>query len=122
MSVDLKKLNVYSGVNYMKRSEFSDVATVTLPPTNYTFTVTHNLGYIPFYEVYAELDSGTIWTNGKVSENSYAGTLSGSGASPTYVDITSWITTTTLTVRLTNFVGGTLSIPVYYTIYKDYAA
>lgn len=117
---DLKKLNIYSGVNYMKRSEFSDVAVVNVPATFYSFSVTHNLGYIPFYEVYAELDSGTIWTNGKVSDVSYTGILHGSAGTQPFIDIATWSTTNTLTVYLYNFPAVATTVPVYYTIYKDY--
>lgn len=117
-NADISKVHFHSGANYLKRSEFCGNTTLNTATTT-THTVTHNLGYIPFYQVYAELDeAGTIWTGGKVSELSEQGFLSGLGAPPTYIEIDSWITTTQLTIRLSN--TASQQVPIYWLIYLDY--
>lgn len=118
-AADLSKLNFHSGINYLKRSEFCGTTTLnTASDTEHT--VDHNLGYIPFYQVYAELDeAGTIWTGGKVSELTDQGFLSGLGAPPTYIEIDSWITDSTLTIQLSN--TASQSVPIYWLIYLDYS-
>lgn len=124
---DLSKLAFYSDVNYLKRSEFCGHTTVTLPAYGGTVehSIDHNLGYVPFYQVYSEIDTaGVIWAGGKVSENTDQAFLSGSAADTTYPEIRSWITDTTLTIQLINFTSPTATgtRELYWLIYKDYPA
>ena len=125
MSLDLTKVNFYSGVNYMKRSTYIGSTTLTLPAYggSVTYTITHNLGYIPQYTVQAEIDeSGTVWNGGKVSEYTDQFLLSGLAVDETYPQLMSWTTTTTLTIRIENFTSpvATGTRTVYWVIYEDY--
>lgn len=122
---DLTKLHFLSSENYLKRSTFCGSTVLGLPAggSSVTYTITHNLGYIPFFEVYGELDTaGTIWAGGKVSENTDQNMLSGSGVSETYPQLDAWSDTTALTIRLTNDTSpvATGNRTVYWVIYKDY--
>lgn len=119
MSRDITQLGFDSDLNYLKRDVSSGSATINTA-TSTTLTVAHNLGYVPQYEVAAELDEAdTIWVGGKVSALTDQGFLSGLGAPPTYVELDSWITSTTLTISLSN--TASQQIPVRYIIYLDYA-
>lgn len=122
---DLNKLSFISSENYMKRSEFCGSATLTLPSYGNTVsqTITHNLGFIPFYTVCAQIDTtDAIWTDGKVSALTDQAYLSGLGADPTYPQLDSWITTTQLVIQFTNLTDpvATGDRTVYWLIYKDY--
>ena len=118
-AADLSKLNFHTGINYLKRSEFCGTANINTAVSG-TLTIDHNLGYIPFYQVGAELDeAGTIWVGGKVSTYTDQGLLSGLGIPPTHIEIDSWITTTQLTIRLSNTASQV--VPVYWFIYLDYS-
>lgn len=118
-AADLSKLHFHTGINYLKRSEFCGTTDLnTASATSYS--VTHNLGYVPFFQVYAELDEAdTIWAGGKVSTYTDQTFLSGLGTPPTYIEIRGWSTTTTLTINLTNTSGQT--VPIYWLIYLDYS-
>lgn len=119
MSRDITRLGFDSSLNYMKRDTSSDTAIIDTAVST-TLPIAHNLGYVPQYEVAAELDEAdTIWVGGKVSELTDQGFLSGLGSPPTYIEIDSWCTTTTLTISLSNTAGQ--KIPVRYIIYLDYA-
>lgn len=122
---DLTKLHFLSSENYLKSSTFCGSTTLTLSAggSSVTYTITHNLGYIPFFEVYGELDSaGTIWSGGKVSANTDQNMLSGSGVSETYPQLDAWSDTISLTITLTNNTSpvATGDRVVYWIIYKDY--
>lgn len=115
MTVDLSKLAFYSGVNYMKRDSPSGSDDVGVDSTK---TATHSLGYIPFYEVYTEIDdSGIIWNNTKIDK--FTGTSS-TGDVRDNPDVASWTTTTDLTIKLSNNSGSSGTRKVYWLIYKDY--
>ena len=111
MAVDYDKLNFYTGANYMKRSDKSGGGTIA----GSSIGVDHNLGYIPQFNIYADLDdNGILWYGG---ERVFAGTESTSGGwtYPPIVD--AWTTTNTLTMRPSN-IGS--SRPIYWLIYLDY--
>lgn len=124
MSVDLTKLNFYSLANYMKRdAELCGSKTITLGSsggTN-TITITHNYGYIPFYEVYCNFTGGTVlWAGELINQYTETSISGGSYVYPPYLD--SWVTTTTLTINLYDGTDPTQTgdRTVYYLIYKDY--
>lgn len=125
MALDLTKVTFYSGVNYMKRSRHVGSISLTLPGygSAVTYTVEHNLGYIPQYTVQAEIDeSGTIWNGGKVSQYTDQLYLSGLFVDETYPQLYSWSTTTTLTIRIENYTSplATGARTVYWVVYEDY--
>lgn len=111
MSVDLDKLNYYSGVNYMKRY-ISDVRNVGASSVNYT----HSLGYVPQFVYYADLfGDGMLWYGGeRVSE----GTESTAGGLSMGLEILAWINTSTLTLYPRNHSSG--SKEVHFVVYRDY--
>lgn len=111
MQPDITKLNQYSGVNYMKRSDKSGVA-----QTNTTnISIGHELGYPPQFSVYADLlGDGMIWYG---AERVTASTESTAGAGTPAVYTESWVTDTALTIKPNNF-GGNRN--VYWLIYLDY--
>lgn len=121
MTRDLTKLAFDSEVNYMKRSEFC--GSVIIQPISLgasaTHTITHNLGYIPFYQVAVDMDDdGTIWTD-KISE--YTGT-SLTGYDDAFPKLEHWITSTELTITLTedSVAASTSEHTLYWLIYLDY--
>ena len=121
MTVILPELNFYSGVNYMKRDISSGTSTMTLGALNAVTatTITHNLGYIPFFQVFCDQDNtGKIWSANKINRL----TRSSSGSSPADPYLTSWATTTTLVINLHNATSplATGNRTIYYLIYKDY--
>lgn len=123
MTVNLSRLNFYSGANYMKRSGFVGSTPLTLPGygLSVSIPINHNLGYIPDIEVSSEIDNtSTIWAPNKLdiwTESS----LSSDTTDPT---LTWWTTTTTLTIRIDNFTSPTATGTriVYWIIYLDYGA
>lgn len=121
MTVNLSKLAFYSGVNYMKRSTFVGSADLALPAHggSVSTTITHSLGYIPFFQVFSEIDAtSTIWTPSKLDKYTDS-TLSSDTTDPT---LSSWPTTTTLTIRIDNNTTPTATgtRTVYWIIYLDY--
>lgn len=65
---DLSKLSFFSGVNYLKRDDSltGDGSTTFtgVPGEVAGITIDHNLGYIPFVSVGAELsEPGILWSN-----------------------------------------------------------
>lgn len=113
MEPDLDKLNYYSGVNYMKRSDKSGQSTINTADV----VIDHNLGYVPQFVVYAELDSnGFIWYGG---EKVFEGTESTAGGSSSPPIVDSWITETQLTMHPNFF---TTARNLYWLIYLDYGA
>lgn len=120
---DLTKLGFISSLNYMKRSEFVGNTDLTLPVAGdiVTHTVTHDLGYVPFFIVGAEqVDNTTIWSGNYV--NAYTLTSGSPGDLP--VQLNYWSTDTALTIELTNGIGtgdqeGEIRT-VYWVIYLDY--
>lgn len=122
MATDETKLNFDSRLNYMKRSEFTGSTSVTLGAAGATttHTVTHSLGYIPFFIVGANLnDTSTIWSNNRVHE--YTQSSNSGGARP--VQLFAWINDTDLTIEVINGTGGLEQSggrTVYWSIYLDY--
>lgn len=124
MATDLTKISFDSRLNYLKRSEFVGSQDVTLGgagATN-TVTVTHNLGYIPFFTVASEMASSTIvWSNEEV--HLYTGKDFGAATDvPMFLNY--WIDDTELTINLVNGEGtetesGTRTI--HWAIYLDYS-
>ncbi len=120
---DLSKLTFDSRLNYMKRT-ISGSTDVTLASagTAVTHTVTHNLGYVPFFIVGAELnDTSTIWSNNRVHE--YTRTSLSGVDGP--VQLEYWCDDVDLTIRIVNG-GGALAQSgdrtIYWIIYLDYSA
>lgn len=117
--MNLEELGFYSGVNYLKRDdELSGSQTVSMTGTEeQTITVNHNLGYIPFVTVGANINDGsTIWSSNSTP------LLSGQVGveRPTF---TWWVDENTLTIYLTNNqidtnISGDRT--VYWAIYLDY--
>lgn len=107
----------------MKRSSLSGSTTLTLPASGstVTHTVSHNLGYVPFFIVGSHInDSSTIWSGNMVHK--YRQTSAFPGDVP--VQLSYWCTDTTLTINLRNGTGsgdqqGGLRT-VYWIIYLDY--
>lgn len=113
---DTTRLSFYTGANYMKRldvgSTYQDITLGSNASGN--VSVAHNLGYIPDYETSAELlADGMIWKN----NIPYVGMENNNS---TYIETEEWIDGSNLTVHVMNNTGGTLTIRVHYTIYKDY--
>lgn len=124
--VDLSKLSYFSGVNYLKREqslEGSALVTLSAPGGEVLYTVTHDLGYIPFVYVGADVDNdGIIWSNSKVHTFSESASEFSAGAGfISTVEISHWVTTSNLTICLTN---NTFSQSgqrrIYWVIYLDY--
>ena len=109
---DLDKLNFYTGVNYMKRSDKSGQTSVNASDVD----VTHGLGYVPQFVYYVDLDNdGFLWYGG---ERVHAYTEStAAGPSAPFVD--AWIDTADLTLNPNNL-GG--SRTAKFLIYLDYGA
>ena len=120
--VDLSKLGFYSGLNYLKRSSFVGSEDLTLASSGNSVqkVINHNLGYIPFFQVGADLtNDGTIWSNDVV--NQYTET-SISGYFPPYPTLTYWCDATNLTIDIYNGTSPASSgtRTVYWAIYLDY--
>lgn len=122
MAVNEAFLYFWSEANYMKRDISSGTATLTLGAFGSTVsqTVNHNLGYIPFYQVFTEQDNtGKIWAASKIDQYTETSLTGNNPVDPT---LTSWVTTTQLVLNLINNTSPTASGPrqVYWLIYKDY--
>ena len=119
---DLTKLSFDSRLNYLKRSEFVGSTNLTLPGAGLyvSHSVTHALGYVPFFIVGAELQDGDIvWSNDYVHEL----TQSSSAALDPPVTFNYWCTSSTLTIELKNGEGSgeqSGDRTVYWAIYLDY--
>lgn len=112
MAVDYDKLNFYTGANYMKRSNKSGQGTIS----SSTVDVDHNLGYVPQFLMFADLDNnGIIWYGG---ERVFEGTESTAFFPSPPPEVDSWITTSTLTLYPSN-IGS--SRPIHWLIYLDYS-
>lgn len=108
---NLDKLNFYSGVNYMKRSDKSDNSTIASADV----TVEHDFGYVPKFLYYVDLDGdGFLWYSGeRVYE--YTDSTSGGGTPPPVVD--GWIDETNLIFHPSNSTG---TRALYWLLYLDY--
>lgn len=116
---DLSKLAFYTGVNYMKKEDreprYVDITTNGSGVG--TADIVHGLLFIPDFEVGGDLnDDDRIWT-GTIPYVGQSG--SGGGATPVGAVMDSWITDTTLTIRLDGAVSTTYR--VWFQIYRDYA-
>lgn len=123
MAVDLSKLAFESRQNYLKRSEFVSETSIALGSggANADVTITHGLGYVPFFIVGVDIDNdGVIWSNDKVNENTETSRFFFS-SEPT---VSSWATTTGLTINILNSTvpAQTGSRKVYYGVYLDYSS
>jgi hypothetical protein len=124
---DLSKLSFITSENYLKRSEFCGQTTVTLGAYGsvQTTTIDHNLGYVPLFDVYCELDTaGEIVAGGeKVNTYTEQAFLSGLAVDPPYPTLRAWATTTQLIIRLENYTSPTASgtRELYWLIYLDYS-
>ena len=109
---NLDKLNSYSGVNYMKRSDKSGQGTINASAV----PIAHDLGYVPQFVHYVDLDNdGFLWYGG---ERVFEGTESTSffPSPPPLID--AWITDDTLTLNPTVSPGGNRTAK--WLIYLDY--
>lgn len=111
-------------LNYLKRG-FTGTQTLTLPAAAglETFEFDHDLGYVPFFSVGAQLgDANIIWSGNYV----FAGTNpTGSGGAVTPPQLRYWCDDTTLTIKIANgFNGGDESgdRDVFWAIYLDYSS
>lgn len=118
--MDLSKLSFLSTNNYLKRSPFCGTAPVTAAPFAVAdVLIVHNINYVPFYEVFAEVDNdGIIWNGGKVHE----GTLSVSAGPKDSPGIVHRVNTTELRAGVLNDTTDGLSktCQMYWLIYLDY--
>lgn len=122
MEPNLDKLNYYSRVNYMKRSDKSGHAPINIGAVNNvgTLTVDHNIGYVPQYEFYADLDNdGTYWYGGeKVHEGTESTSGGGTAPSP---DVNAFVTDSQITFKSRNGTSGSIgNREVYWLLYLDY--
>lgn len=122
MGADLTKLGFYSALNYLKRSSFvgSEALTLASAGNSVQKVVNHALGYIPFFQVGADLtNDGTIWSNDVV--NQYTET-SLSGVDPPYPTLTYWCDAQNLTIDINNSTSPASSGTrlVYWSVYVDY--
>lgn len=117
--VNLSKLAFWGGVNYMKRNVVVGYEDFTLGAfATVAITVTHDLGFIPHYEVHGQRDGFTRnWARNRpyVGMGDFTGT-------PTEPEVQDWIDENHLTIQMTNPSGSTISRRQYYLIYKDYGA
>jgi len=119
---DLSKINFTATENYMKRSSISGSTTITLGAfgSNASATITHNLGYPPFFEVFCDIaNDATLWASTKI--NQYTDS-SLSGVYPPDPELECWVTDTVLTINLRNDTSPTATGTrfVRYTLYLDY--
>jgi hypothetical protein len=121
--MDLSKIAFDSRLNYLKRG-FTGSQTVTLGGAGATSTVNvaHNLGYVPFFVVGANLtNTTTIWSNDRVEQYTQT-SLSGVDLD---IRLRFWSTTNTLTIQIRNGDGALAQSgnrTVYWAIYLDYNA
>lgn len=113
-----------SRFNYLKRG-FTGNQTITLPASAglETFEFDHNLGYVPFFSVGAQLgDADIIWSGNYVFAGSNP---TGSGGAETPPQLRYWCDENTLTIAVANgFNGGdeTGERNLYWAIYLDYSS
>lgn len=123
MTIDLSKLAFLSTVNYMKRSPPNTGSTpLALPGSGLTtsYSVTHNFGYIPYFDVFVDIDNdGVIWAGEKVDRYTDS---SNTGVSPAAPSVDYWSTTTVLTISINNSTSpvATGSRTIYWVTYLDY--
>lgn len=124
MSRDITLLGFDSSLNYLKREPAfvgSEDLTLGGAGTTVQKVVTHDLGYVPFHQVGAELivNDGTIW-NGAIIDRYTETSLS--GYSNDYPTLDYWCTTTALTISIYNNTSPAQSgtRKVYWAIYLDY--
>lgn len=110
MAVNYNILNFYSGSNYMKRSDKSGNRKIS----SGTVSASHNLGYVPNFLYYVDLDNdGMLWYGGE-KVNDYTGT-----AFDYTRRVDAWIDTTKLTFDPSYI---TSNRDVYYIFYLDYGS
>lgn len=123
---DPTNINFWSGKNYMKRDSSTGVSNLAAPVTaNFgIFTtqsiITHNLGIVPFFELYYEgFKDNVVWTTlGSRTSGNAINPANTAQAGPYCLGFAD---TTTLTLEIgysNNTLTGTY--PVYYIIYKDF--
>lgn len=111
----------------MKRDVSSGTVSVAAPVTPAFVTqyatqtvITHNLGIVPFFDLYYEpFKDNIIWE--ALGSRSQASTVNPSNTAQFGPYLLGFADTTTLTVELgynANTLTGTY--PIYYTIYRDY--
>lgn len=118
---DLDRLNFYTGVNYMKRSDTSGHVAKSVAGSGGQEVITHALGYIPHFDVYMDVNNdGTIWYGGFIVDEDTESTSG--GASPDYLALEAYMTTTALTLNIVDLTSGgiTSSPELYWLIYLDY--
>lgn len=115
--------------NYMKRDLSTGTTAMAAPSVlkygsvyTTTLTIPHNLGIVPFFELYYEpFKNGIIWEAGlgTRSQSSVVNPSNPAGASGPY--LVGYADTSNLTIEL-GYGGSTLTgtYTVYYVIYKDY--
>jgi hypothetical protein len=123
MPIDNTKIAFSSEQNYLKRSpDLEGNTLLTLPSVgnSVTHTVTHDLGYIPFFHLGIDTNNdGIVWANDIVSEYSET-SLTGIESLIPDPELFYWVTTTTLTIGLINHPGDAGTRSIYWAIYLDY--
>lgn len=120
------KLHFDSRKNYLKKDEsLSGSTTLTLPaefadPVTHTFD--HDLGYIPFFQVGANIfNTSVIWSNNRVHER----TASSSGGGDHPPTLGYYVTTNQIVMSLDSGTGSknqSGNRDVYWNIYLDYGS
>lgn len=115
MGPDLSKLNFWSGANYMKRED-RVVRYVDINASAFSTgqaVINHAMGFIPEYDIEADLlNDNRIWQG----QRPWIGMAQTTTDTP---QVSSWIDTANLTLRLYNPTGGAITRRVYFVIYKD---
>lgn len=121
--VNLDLLSFYSELNYMKRSDTYGVVPITFGSSGVdtSVSVTHGLGYDPFFIVGCDLfNDGIIWSSGYVDEYTES-----SSANPNQISsFHYWCDDNILTMNLRNGSGSGVQSGArdfYYGVYIDYA-
>lgn len=121
-------INFWSGKNYMKRDSTTGSTSIGAPKTlSYggavyitQYTVTHNLGYVPFFSLFYEpFGDGVIWE--ALATRSQSSATNPRNTAQTGPYCLGFASTTTLTIEI-GYSSNTLSAnyPIYWVIYKDY--
>lgn len=122
--VDLSKLQYYSELNYMKRSDTFGQDTLAYstyyPGAN--LTESHGLGYVPFFLAGVDLfGDGVIWSNQYVHPFTQT---SNSGFANEPPQFYVWANETNIIINMRDGLGTgdqSGSRNIYYGVYLDYA-
>jgi len=117
MTANKSQLNFYTGVNYMKRSPASGSQSFALPATNTSAThaISHGLGKIPFFNVFADIyQNGQVWAVNPV----WVGMDQGS-TTTLPMTVASYADVNNIYLVINNNTA-TGNVTIWYVIYEDY--